>query len=406
MSATNHRRAMAAFPRSTYLLLSTGESLASLKGTVMRHMCRDLALASAVFAASLGVGTPTVSGDGEPRSTIAFVSTRGEPDDTRPAANWEIWLMDGDGTNPRRLTVNTTEGFAEFMPSLSPDGRGKIVFDSNRVRVQGEPLNTSGLFLMNHDGTEETFLTRGSSATWSPVGPNGNASKNIAFHRSASFTVPPVVGVQRPIRQDPGAPAFDSDIFVVNVDDLLENGEQPRNITNTALYIEDDASWSPDGEKIAFTRHPRSDNQNNSIQAEICVMDADGNEEPVCILGGNGEEERGPAWSPDGTRFVYICRKGAPAMPGGAIPSFEICVINADGTGELRLTENNVFDGTPQWSPDGQTILFSRGTPTAAHELWLMNPDGTGQEQFTDTVGFNSFSNWGAIAVGGGGGPQ
>lgn len=367
----------------------------------MRHVGRHLPFPAAVFAATLGICSPAVADNGEPRSTIAFVSNRDEPDDTRPAANWEIWLMDGDGTNPRRLTVNTEEGFADFMPSLSPDGKGKIVFDSNRVRVQGEPLNTSGLFFMKHDGTEETFLTRGSSATWSPAGPHGGASKNIAFHRSASFTVPPVVGEQRPIRTDPGAPAFDSDIFVVNVDDLMENGAQPRNITNTASYIEDDADWSPDGEKIAFTRHPRSDNQNNSIRAEICVMDADGNEEPVCILGGNGEEERGPAWSPDGTRFVYACRKGAPANPGGLIPSFEICVINADGTGELRLTENNVFDGTPQWSPDGQKILFSKG-PTLASELWLIDAEGPiGTEiQFTDTVGLNAFSNWGELTVG------
>jgi TolB protein len=312
-----------------------------------------------VFGAALGVCTPAVPGDGEPRSTIAFVSTRDEPVDPRPAANWEIWLMNGDGTNPRRLTMNTEEGFADFMPSLSPDGKGKIVFDSNRLRVQGEPLNTSDLFLMNHDGTEETFLTRGSSATWSPVGPHGKASKNIAFHASAS-------GTRRPIRPDPGAPAFDSDIFVVNVDDLLENGAQPRNITNTDLYIEDDASWSPDGEKVAFTRHPVTDDRQNSVNAGICVMDANGNEDPVCYLTENGEEERGPAWSPDGTQFVYMCRKGDPAIPGGLIPTFEICVINADGTGEVRLTTNNVLDGTPQWSPDGQKILFSRGA--AVHQ--------------------------------------
>jgi TolB protein len=366
----------------------------------MRHAGRHLALPLALLGLTVGSSAPAAPDNGEPRSTIAFTSNRDEPVDPRVAANWEIWLMDGDGTNPRRLTFNTTEGFADFMPSLSPDGKGKIVFDSNRLRVQGEPPNTSYLFLMNHDGGPETLLTRGSSASWSPAGPHGNASKNIAFHRSASFTVPPAVGEQRPIRPDPGAPAFDSDIFVVNVDDLLENGDAPRNITNTALYIEDDASWSPDGQKIAFTRHPRSDNQNNSVLAEICVMDAEGNEEPVCILGGNGEEERGPAWSPDGTRFAYMCRKGAPANPGGTVPSFEICVINADGTHERRLTTNNLLDGTPQWSPDGLRILFSRG-PNAVSELWLIDADGLSpEEQFTDTDGFNIFANWGELTVG------
>ena len=308
----------------------------------MRHASRLFASPAAVLATSLGICAPALADQPEPRSTIAFVSNRDEPDDPAPA-NWEIWLMDGDGTNPRRLTFNTGAGFGDFMPILSPDGKGKVVFDSNRTRVvPGEPPNTSALFLINHDGTDETFLTRGSSATWSPAGPHGNASKTIAFHRSASFTVPPVVGQQRPIRPDPGAPAFDSDIFVVNVDDLLENGEAPWNLTNNgALFVEDDASWSPDGTKIAYTRHPHDDSHNNSIRAEICVMDASGTGEPACILGEdtNNEEERGPAWSPDGTRFAYMCRKGAPANPPNPVPSFEICVINADGTPRLAAAD-------------------------------------------------------------------
>jgi Tol biopolymer transport system component len=325
-----------------------------------------------------------------PISTIAFVSSRVDPTNPQPGANWEIWLMNGDGTNQRRVTVNTD---GDGNATLSPDGEGRIVFDSNRDRAAGEPANTSDLFLMNQDGTEQTRLTRGSSATWSPKG------KLIAFHRSASFTVAPAVLEQLPIRVDPGAPAFDSDIFVAKVKDLLK-GKAPENITNTDLYIEDDADWSPDGKKIAFTRHRRADNQLNSVTAEICVMDAKGKKDPVCYLTFNGEEERAPDWSPDSTQLAYMCRKGGPSTPGGLLPTFEICVINADGTGEKRLTTNTMFDGTPQWSPDGQKILFSRGAAGMTQELWLMNADGTVQMQFTDTAGFNGFGNWGEICAG------
>ncbi len=80
-------------------------------------------------------------------STIAFVSTRHDP-----AANLfasQIYLMNGDGTNVRRITENK---YADNFPTLSPDG-SKIVFDSNRLRTEGEPINTSHLFLMNADGT-------------------------------------------------------------------------------------------------------------------------------------------------------------------------------------------------------------------------------------------------------------
>ncbi len=73
-------------------------------------------------------------------------------------------------------------------------------------------------------------------------------------------------------------------------------------------------------------------------------------------------------------------------------------MINANGTGEpLRLTTNNVLDGTPQWSPDGQKILFASGA-TLVSELYLVDADGTGDPQpFTNTDGFNAFANWGEI---------
>src|SRR5437773_3571531 len=114
------------------------------------------------------------------RSTIAFVSTRHDPaadpaiDPMRAWLAAEIYLMDGDGTNPRRLTQNN---FADGFPALSPDGK-RIVFDSNRLLTVGEPFNTSDLFVMKADGTEQLSLVRGSSATWSPD------SRRIAFHAS------------------------------------------------------------------------------------------------------------------------------------------------------------------------------------------------------------------------------
>src|SRR6266498_5247991 len=184
-------------------------------------------------------------------STIAFSSTR----DT---GRLQIYLIDPDGTNVRQLTEIEDNAFA----ALSPDGK-KIVFDSNRLRLPTEPLNTSDLFLMNTDGTEQTYLIRGSSATWSPDG------KDIAYHASAS-------GTGLPINSDPGAPTSDSDIFVANGDDLLAGVAGPQNITNNSDVIDNDPDWSPDGTKIAFTSHPPSDNPINPIHAEIYVNNPDG----------------------------------------------------------------------------------------------------------------------------------
>jgi TolB protein len=338
-----------------------------------------LTLIGVLGAALLGAWAQTKS-DGEKqaglRSTIAFVSTRHDPtaipgvDGQRAWLSAEIYLMDGDGTNARRLTENT---YSDGFPALSPDGR-RIVFDSNRLRAEGEPLNTSDLFVMNADGTGQTLLTRGSSGTWSPD------SRKIAFHASAS-------GTGQPINFLPGAATTDSDIFVMNVDDFLKKRARPKNITNNQAAIDDDPDWSPRGQQIIFTSHAITDNTDNHVTAEIYVIDADGKGKPRRLTN-NTEEERAPSWSPDGRRIVFCCRRGG--------PDFEICVMNADGTGQVQLTDNTIGDLTPSWSPDGKQIVFHRRVGNQ-FQLILINADGSREKQLTFPPGLNGFPNWGEV---------
>jgi TolB protein len=334
-------------------------------------------------------------------STIAFTSTRDTLQITPVINAGEIYLMHPDGTDLRRLTNNSDgDGFAV----LSRDGK-KLVFDSNRNRAEGEPVNTSNLFVMNTDGTQQTLLTRGSSATWSPD------SKTIAFHASASYYASGGAVTGTPIRTDPGSATSDSDLFVANLDDLAAAAEvlaktgQATNITNTPDQIEDDADWSrspttaPAGQSLVFTSHPVSDNARLSNRAEISVMDPDGSSR--LQLTHNDYEERAPAWSPDGTRIVFSCRIG------GGSADFELCVMNADGSGLVQLTDNAVPDLSAAWSPDGQQIVFARPSVTGApdNQLFTMQPalnaDGTlpTATQLTFPPGVNLLANWGELRV-------
>ena len=296
-------------------------------------------------------------------------------------------MADGTFSAARRATANT---YTDIFPTLSPDGRGKVVFDSNRLLTADEPGNTSDLFLMNHDGTDLRFLTRGGSPTWSPPEPNGGTSKNIAFHASAS-------GAGLPINPFPGSATDDSDIFTVNVDDLLNNAAVPRNLTiNRTSTVDDDPNWSPDGRRIVFTSYVY-DPSSTVTSGEIYIMNADGTGQPAQLTD-DGIDKRGPAWSPDGKSILFACRSGEPTANAPTVPTFEICVMDVATRQITQLTLNNIGELTPTWSPDGQLIVFHRAP---SNQLWVMRADGSGQVQVTVPPGFNLLAtSWSVIAVG------
>jgi TolB protein len=387
----------------------------------MKKTVARLSVGLILIGAAAG-SAPAVAAAGNPHleSTIAFSSNR----DTlgiplaQPVLGFEVYLVQPDGTNVRRLTNNTDgDGFAV----LSPQGT-TIVFDSNRNRPApgtlvdqhgdpcpvapgGGPTNpdpsyfVSDLFLMNTDGDEQTLLrARGSSASWSPD------SEELAFHASAS-------GAGCPSRSDPGAAATDSDIFVASLDDLLAGVEQPTDITNTPDKVEDDADWSSK-DRIVYTAHDVGDdiaNPLNNFQgavsntAELYLSDPDGGHR--LRLTDNSYEERAPAWSPDGDKIVYSCRIG------GGFADFEICVIdvphnpNAALPAPTVLTNNSVADLTATFSPDGQQIVFQRPAPGQGIQLFTMapslNPNGTlpTATQLTTPPGINLLPHWGELRV-------
>ena len=330
---------------------------------------------SAVAAILAAAAWVPIASQARLRPAIVFVSTRDNPAGTLATAS-EIYLMDADGTNARRLTDNQD---GDGLPAISPDGT-RIVFDSNRLRAADQPANTQHLFLMNIDGSGQTPLTWGSSASWSPDG------KRIAFHASAS-------GAATPTRVEPGAPTSDSDIFVADIDGLLKKHGTARNLTRSPGSIDDDADWSPDGRRIVYTSRAatgRGSNAVNDPSAEIFLINADGSGSPVRLTT-NDEEERAPAWSPDGKRILYVARKGG--------PDFELCVMNADGTGQTQLTDNAVGDLTSSWSLDGRQITFHRIVSPGRFQIFTIDANGTGERQITDTVGLNGFPKWGRVAV-------
>jgi TolB protein len=117
-------------------------------------------------------------------------------------------------------------------------------------------------------------------------------------------------------------------------------------------------------------------------------MNADGTDRQQLTF--NSEEERAPAWSPDGTKILYACR----ALWLGSGNDFEICIMNADGSDQHALTNNTIPDLTPIGHPMGRrSSSTGLSAPENINQLFRMNADGTNIEQLTTPPGHNLFAN-------------
>lgn len=138
-------------------------------------------------------------------------------------------------------------------------------------------------------------------------------------------------------------------------------------------FPNDRVLFSPDGSKIVFAAY-----------GDIFVMELD--KGVVRCLTDVTQYEGCPAFSPDGEKIIYTAR----TKDGRG----QIWVMNADGSNPKRLTKNKYYDFMPSFSPDGSKVVFSRAhLRRAGHmggytwdykDIYLMNADGTGQRRLTN----------------------
>jgi TolB protein len=91
-----------------------------------------------------------------------------------------------------------------------------------------------------------------------------------------------------------------------------------------------------------------------------------------------------PVWSPDGRKLAFLRLDG-----DGDIQNEGVYVINADGSGQRKLTDDAEL-APPDWSPDGRTIAF-QSLRDGNSEIYVMNADGSGQRNLTRSPATDSF---------------
>jgi Tol biopolymer transport system component len=97
----------------------------------------------------------------------------------------------------------------------------------------------------------------------------------------------------------------------------------------------------------------------------------------------------GPVWSPDGTRIAY-CHSGL-RSPDGA--NYTVWVMNADGSGQRKLTAGAARGYDPAWSPDGTRVAFHGGANKDQSGISVVDSGGGGVKHVTD-VESDAGTNW------------
>lgn len=277
---------------------------------------------------------------------IVFVSMRDGIED--------IYIMDADGSNARRITVTEPvegEQRGSWVPAWAPDA-SRIAFASNR-----DDGGSANLYVVDADGSNLERLTKHSAFDYTPDwSPDGT---RIAFMSNRD-----------------GPP----EVYVMNAD-----GTDVHRITRlekgpSALCCPD---WSPDGERIAFQATPGDSINPAGPSFHIYTMNADGSE--LRSLGPGGL----PRWSPDG-QWIALVGAGMQAH-----------VMRPDGSDTRRVTDVDGWAMYPVWSPGGDMLAFSilpleRDVEKriAGGEVYSVKLDGTNLTRLTENESMDGHAYW------------
>ena len=265
---------------------------------------------------------------------IAFTSTR--------TGTRQIYLVDLDGTH----LVELTHDGENASPAWSPDGR-RLAFAR---RSPGEAESGgAAIFTIGADGTGLVRVAGGpagaASPSWSPDG------QRVVFSGVPAAGAPPV-------------------LLVAEV-----NGTGDVTALAPDLVGATTPAWSPDGAWIAFAVVHAGEMQ-RAGDTQLYVMHADGSGIAALTERTSWNNDRSPAWSPDGRRIVFESDRGG----GADLLWRDLYVVDRDGSHMVPLTQATLRNRLePAWSPDGTRIAFtSFGAAAGDHTaLYVMHADGT-----------------------------
>lgn len=171
---------------------------------------------------------------------------------------------------------------------------------------------------------------------------------------------------------------------------VRRDGSGLERLTDDSIFNAGFPSYSVDGKEVAF--RIAHEDPNSASLGGIAVLNLETRKTRVLTRG----YDNLPLWSPDGQRILFT--RGV-LKPGSIWSNFDIYTIRPDGTDLKRLTTSEASDGHAVWTNGGRQILWNSGIAgyrdEACHydntfqpygQLFVMDADGRNKRQITDSV--------------------
>jgi hypothetical protein len=139
-------------------------------------------------------------------------------------------------------------------------------------------------------------------------------------------------------------------------------------------------AWSPDGSQIA----------GDAGGSAIFVINADGTNERRLATAPQLYNDESPDWSPDGTTLVF-------SQSSWAGSSSTLRTVAADGTPERQLLTGGAADSSPSFSPDGTRVVFVRRITSDSYQLFTVGAGGGDAAQLFSSPRSDLQPNWGSV---------
>lgn len=285
---------------------------------------------------------------GTPSGELTFTTNRD--------GDWDIVIVDTDGTQLNLTDEGDGEATHEYFPSWS--------LDSEIINFLSSVSGEMGPSQVLPDGTDRRDL--------SIIAAILTLFREGRFDWDAHWSPDGTRLVWASLRD------LNLEIYTADAD-----GE---NITRLTSDPARDwfAAISPDGTQVAF-----SSDRNNGVEDIYVLTISDGIDSERQLTDHESTDTR-PMWSLDGTQIAFITERDGGILEEG---TFAIYIMDADGSNQHLLGDDELFEGGAVWSPDGSQVAYVSNRD-GQWDIYVMDADGENVRRVTDDEAVDLFPVW------------